>query len=517
MKDTIRTASYTINDANETSVNQTLNVIKKITTGRVSVEQIEQSNMLYIQFMNYYGFPDDYLLLKQMLIYSVLINYIETENKELLLPVKQNKLIAYNHNAVNLKEKFTEIYRQDSIQADADLQAIAPHESENIIKDLVYSYYSNPNAKVKNYEDLIEEVKVLGYKPEPYGHGTHPDCFFEFYVKFKYGREITVQTLVEMKSVLGEVKSDNSLNAKYNNATNCKQNVINDLEYFKNEELRKTVFQNPEMSKENFDKTKIFTTLTIFLHYLPQPDMNQISYYDFDLTWMPLTLEFDIESKTGKISDLIFRVKSNGENSQNNNVNLSLNIPGCVYPDQNILFDRLSLYLLGHTSEYEDHLELRSEGTINYLYSKCEVMSRMFNMLISLTSEYLDGFLDEIIERRAFIKHQRSLDCVKQCDDFRKEFIDEIFVKSGQFIKIIEDSIKFNELERSLNEIMKNIIDFSYTDFDNIYKEKRKEWNKLKGKENKYYNDKKDAINELLTVTFKNYKKEKKKAVNKKN
>jgi hypothetical protein len=64
---------------------------------------------------------------------------------------------------------------------------------------------------------------------------------------------------------------------------------------------------------------------------------------------------------------------------------------------------------------------------------------------------------------------------------------------------------------------MKNIIDFSYTDFDNIYKEKKKEWNKLKGKENKYYNDKKDAINELLTVTFKNYRKEKKKAVNKKN
>jgi hypothetical protein len=107
---------------------------------------------------------------------------------------------------------------------------------------LVYSYYSDPNAKVKNYEDLIEVVKVISYKPEPYGHGTHPDCFFEFYVKFKYGREITVQTLVEMKSVLGEVKSDNTLNAKYNNATNCKQNVIADLEYFKNEELRKTVF-----------------------------------------------------------------------------------------------------------------------------------------------------------------------------------------------------------------------------------------------------------------------------------
>jgi hypothetical protein len=100
--------------------------------------------------------------------------------------------------------------------------------------------------------------------------------------------------------------------------------VIKDLDIFND----KLAFLNLNgQTGENANKTKIYTTLTAILYYFPDTKNNNLTFFDYDLTFMPMTLEFDISPKTGKITDKVFKVKSNGENSVNNNVNLSLSTP----------------------------------------------------------------------------------------------------------------------------------------------------------------------------------------------
>ena len=485
------------------------NVIKKITAGRVDKQDIEQSGDFYVYFMKKYDFPDNYLYLKYMIIYSALINFINPETgDELFVGVGQNKLYSNNYKT----NKQVQLVRQNSSLTFMDLQTRAPYEAEYLINDAIYQYYClNKYAKVLNFETIVDEVNVKKILTEPYGQGTHPDRGIIVDVLFKNGERIELNILVEIKSVLSEIRPDNTLRAKYSNATNCVTNVIDELKLFHD----KDAFQNKENSRELFNKTKIFSTLVIFFHYLPEPQKYGISFHDFDLTWMPLSLEFDLDNK-GKIGKEIIKVKSKGEKSQNNNASLSLCKPQGIYHDQNILIDRTLLFLLGHTSEYRDHLIIENDGFVDELYSKCEVMGHLFNRLVGLDKEDLPEFCNEIRERRDHIKRDRNLTSFKVCNDYRKEFINEIFAESMDFIKQIEYAIRFINMEEEINRINENIADISYTDFNSFYKDIKDEWKKIRDKENKYYNNKKDEINKILTVQFKQYQKEKKKAVNKK-
>jgi hypothetical protein len=61
--------------------------------------------------------------------------------------------------------------------------------------------------------------------------------YFNFECETFDGEILDLHILVEVKSVLSTVKPDNTLEAKYNNATNCKNLVIKDLDIFNDKDI----------------------------------------------------------------------------------------------------------------------------------------------------------------------------------------------------------------------------------------------------------------------------------------
>jgi len=188
--------------------------------------------------------------------------------------------------------------------------------------------------------------------------------------------QFELNTLLEVKSVLSSIKPDKTLEINYNNASNSKGLVINDLDTFKD----KNVFMNRDNNTgENSNRTKIYSTLACFIYYYPDNKNHNLVFFDTDILWFPMTLEFDISPKTGEITDKIFKVKSAGEHSVNNNVNLSLSTPYGIYEKQDILFNRLMLYLTGYTVQDYNIIKNNEPYDLyhtaqNHLLTKFEVM-----------------------------------------------------------------------------------------------------------------------------------------------
>ena len=478
-------------------------VDKKITSNKQTKQKIAQSNTLYKSWMFDQGYKDTMLDLKLNIIDVALKSRINLEQSkwETRTPEKET-VIYYDHGW-----KYGEQVISSDMLSVTDLQTKAGKAAEKVVSELVHTHYPfvHPGAQVfADVDDPIcKTVRSIKLKQtqvpetEVFGPNTHPDLYFNFECETNEGQILDLHILVEVKSVLATVKHDNTLEAKYNNATNCKSLVIKDLDIFNN----KTVFQNLDGNTgENANKTKIFTTLTAILYYFPDIKNNNLVFFDYDLTFMPLTLEFDISSKTGKITDKVFKVKSAGENSVNNNVNLSLSTPQGIYEDQNILFDRFLLYLTGQTSKGYDHLLTKAEVLLSVMTKRSQTLITLLNDWSNVNKDSFNKVYANFNRAYKFI--QKHIDQeFRSIDNESNKFIAETYDLAKEHaitLKRIHNQMnEYSTMENHIRELLDIQDSLSYREFKDECDAVRRRWYVLKKLEDRFCTNK-EIIQELI-------------------
>lgn len=523
MKINVNTSEYSFPEIQETEFIEWDNVIKQITSNKQSKQRINYSNELYEQFMKNNRFLDETLSLKRDIINSAIEQYIDINlNRYQIRKPDAETVILYNNN-----QKINEQAIAANTLSEADLQDKASRAAERACAEMIYNFYNKPVLMQPNSENL-STCQLIEYGFEKYGANTAPDLYFKFQLKTNNDEEFELNTLLEVKSVLSTVKPDKTIEVKYNNATNSKNVVINDLNVFKD----KDVFMNRNGNiGENSNRTKIYSTLTCFIYYYPDNKNHNIVFYDYDLIWFPMTLEFDISPKNGKITDKIFKVKSNGENSVNNNVNLSLSTPAGIYEKQDILFNRLLLYLTGHiiyngnlinqTDPYNldlymignTHLLTKYEMLVNGMLFNSIVLKAIMGKKDDINKENIRSSYD--IFNRTYKSIQKSI----QNAEFRSDNSDtnieiiHVYEQSKEYIKVLKKLYKHTKECVSIENDIKELLDIqdsmTYNDFKYACDHIRKRWNNVKKISDKLC-DRKDIIQESINM-FKTQLKIKKK------
>ena len=477
-------------------------VIHKITSNKQSKQKIAQSNTLYENWMKEQGFQDTMLSLKRNIIDVALKSRIDIEQSKWETRTSEKETVVFCDHGYK--------YGEQSISSDmlsvTDLQNKAGKAAEKVVSELVHIHYPfvHPGAQVfaNTNDPVCKTIRTIKLKStqvpetEVFGPNSHPDLYFNFECETFFGEILDLHILVEVKSVLSTVKPDNTLEAKYNNATNCKNLVIKDLDIFKD----KVVFLNLNgQTGENANKTKIYTTLTAILYYFPDTKNNNLTFFDYDLTFMPLTLEFDISPKTGKITEKVFTVKSNGENSVNNNVNLSLSTPQGIYEEQDILFNRLMLYLYGQV-EGRNHLLTKQEVLLSEMKKHSENLTNMFNKWPDINIDTFNKFYINFNKSYKFIQKHVDQE-FREIDNEDNKSIVQVY-ESAKANAVIFKKIK-NHINESLNmeKRIKGFLDIqdsmTYLEFKQECNHIRSRWYVLKNLEDKFFPTK-DKIQELV-------------------
>lgn len=508
----VKTSQYQFPEVQETSFIEWNDVVKQITSNKQSKQQIEKSNQCYESFMVNNNFLDDTLELKRNIIQSAIKQYIDIDNERFQIRVPEaENVILYNKN-----QKISEQSIPADTLSEADLQDKASRAAERACAEMIQEFYSKPVVMDPNSNN-ISTCQLIEWKYEPCGPKTAPDLFLKFLLTTNDNEQFELNTLLEVKSVLSSIKPDKTLEINYNNASNSKGLVINDLDTFKD----KNVFMNRDNNTgENSNRTKIYSTLACFIYYYPDNKNHNLVFFDTDILWFPMTLEFDISPKTGEITDKIFKVKSAGEHSVNNNVNLSLSTPYGIYEKQDILFNRLMLYLTGYTvQDYniiknnepydlyhtaQNHLLTKFEVMVESMRIKSLILQTIIEQQENLNKLNIKTTYDIFKDSYKYIQKSLQNNEYKLFESEIKNDINSRYELAKQFIKELNRLYKHTneciDIENDINELMDIQDSMTYNDFKYACDHIKKRWNNVKKIDERFCDNKQqiqDQINEF--------------------
>ncbi len=330
--------------------------------------------------------------------------------------------------------------------------------------------------------NIILEDHISMYVREPRGQQTAPDIFM------KYKGE---SMFVEIKSVKCEFDKNNNLLYKFNNATNNAATVSDEIHLYSNfikagkttqdfikfVDLRKKDLT--EIDKRYINSRILHETLCIFIYYYVDP-VSQITYlFDCDITPMPLALSVNIDPKTNKIkldNTYGFNTKSNGKNSVNNNVNLSLCLPFIYNNTDNKLIDRLYLLTYNKTFDKNNNYELVTTSLYDYNNNKT-----IFNNKLNALNKIILNNIDVI--NPLFIKMAETY--YKEIQDINNK------------LKKYKAKYDYNITVASLYETLKQNYKTFINNIKNKEKEKIKELKRLEKEKQKLLKEKEKELKRL--------------------
>ena len=344
-------------------------------------------------------------------------------------------------------------------------------------------------------EEYLNKIQnVYNVIKEPNGEGTHPD----FQVNLNY-KDI----LLEVKTIYcNEFSKDGKLLIKVNNATNSEGAVRQYLN-----EYKKYVYDNQfdvyKFMNEhdiNDEARQFFETFVVFYYYYIDDEKNCINYFDIEIIPLPVVISFMLSDDGYLIYDkdnnVKLTVKSAGETSQNNNVNLALTLRS-IFDKKELIINPLMLYLLGHTYKNLDHVRTNKE-------IKCNDANQFINEL-TIDMNDLDNSPSVLICQQTINKiktkykycsknkyllnenifEQYKIDYADAKKLFNKkccilEFIDINNMLSNNklltSIDINNFKIMFKELRKRYKKLNKN---YNITQYDNLYDNQYKRYKSL--------------------------------------
>ena len=498
-------------------------VIKEIVSNRQSKQKIEKSNTLFEDWALESQFPDIMLRLKRTIIETALKSKIDLEQFRWQTRKPENETVVSYNSGVKVSEQ---VILPQSLSS-TDLQIKAPRLAEKTVSELIHEFYKYPltgeqcfgndcDPVCKNIFTIkLKETEVPEH--EVFGQNTHPDLYFNFECVTKDDEILNLHILVEVKSVLAQVhKPNNKLEINYNNASNCLNNVLEDLDTFN----KKDIFTSN--TPENANKTKIYSTLCSIIYYFPDAKNNDIKFFDTDLLWMPMCFEYDIDPNTGQQTEKKIKVKSAGQNSQNNNANLSLATPAGIYEDQDILFDSMLLHLTGKTSQGLDHLLTKQEVELESKRINSLVLTTIMEQFENVSEINIDDIYQQFCDSYAIVQKHTDKK-FRETDEETHQFVYNVYLNAQEFIKkfkiihshchqckeIKNDILDLLDIQDSMNyKELKNECDFIRKHWSNIKKiderfcENKTEIQQLVDSFKQELADKKKLENELLKKRY---------------
>lgn len=364
----------------------------------------------------------------------------------------------------------------------------------------ISSKFNNPKRSAGDGGEIITEEylnkiqNVYNVIKEPNGEGTHPD----FQVNLNY-KDI----LLEVKTIYcNEFSKDDKLLIKVNNATNSEGAVRQYLN-----EYKKYVYDNQfdvyKFMNEhdiNDEARQFFETFVVFYYYYIDDEKNCINYFDIEIIPLPVVISFMLSDDGYLIYDkdnnVKLTVKSAGETSQNNNVNLALTLRS-IFDKKELIINPLMLYLLGHTYKNLDHVRTNKEIKRNEANQFInELTIDLYDLNNSTSVLICQQTINKIKTKYKYcsknkyllnenIFEQYKIDYVDAKNLFNKkccilEFIDINNMLSNNklltSIDINNFKIMFKELRKRYKKLNKN---YNITQYDNLYDNQYKRYKSL--------------------------------------
>ena len=371
------------------------------------------------------------------------------------------------------KTRFTNVFKNNKTKIMFPVCLIGDNNDiETISPDFV-----NLKSNAGNGGEILTKYLLNKFKDinniiyEPNGEGTHPD----FLINIQDVQDI----FIEIKTILcNNVNKDNKLLIKVNNATNSEGAVRTYLNEYKKYVIDNSFNINEFIKNNDINKEtrQFFETFVIFYYYNINNEHNYINYFDFELIPLPVVISFMLSNDGFLIYDdnnVKLTVKSAGETSQNNNVNLNLNLRQTFQENDNLLIDPLMLYLLGQTHLNNDHLITNKETHKNKAIEKIRGIQIDINNMMNTNNQ--------ILLTRTMTKISSDYKYVSKY----KELVNLIYeqYKSDYLTaKTVYDKKLCSFTFLNLNNILLEIYDLN--EFKPIFKEFKKYHNKLNKKHN---------------------------------
>lgn len=476
-------------------------VIKEIVSNRQSKQKIEKSNILYEKQMIESGFPDTMLSLKHHIINAALKDKIELAQSKWQTRKSENETIVSYVSGVKVSEQ--------SISAQTlsvtDLQNKAPRLAEKTVSELIHDFYKYPITGEQCFgetsDPICRNISTIKLKEttvpehEAFGQNTHPDLYFNFECVTNDGKILDLHVLVEVKSVLSQLhKSDNKLEINYNNASNCINNVLEDLDIYN----KKEIFMSNDPI--NASKTKIYSTLCSILYYFPDAKNNDIKFFDTDLVWMPMCFEYDIDPVTGKQTEKKIKVKSAGQNSQNNNANLSLATPAGIYEDQDILFDSMMLHLTGRTSQNKDHLLTIEEVRLEQKRIHSLILSTIMEQFNNVSEYNIDDLYEQFCESYTIVQKYTDKK-FREINEETHQYVYNVYLIAQEFIKKFKKIYNHTQQCKTMLDDIFNLLDIqdsmNYREFKNECDSIRSRWQNIKKIDERFCSNKNEIQQQI--------------------
>ena len=391
----------------------------------------------------------------------------------------------------NLKNEFTKVFNNSN----KDLKiTFSQGKKELESKFINLKSFAGQGGEIITEGYLNKIQNVYNVIKEPNGEGTHPD----FLVNLNY-KDI----LLEVKTIYcNEFSKDDKLLIKVNNATNSEGAVRQYLN-----EYKKYVYDNNfdvykfmEDHDINDEARQFFETFVVFYYYYIDDEKNCINYFDIEIIPLPVVISFMLSDDGYLIYDkdnnVKLTVKSAGETSQNNNVNLALTLRQ-IYDKKCLLIDPLMLYLLGHTYKNLDHIrttkEIKRDEANQYIN---ELSIDITDLNNSPSVQICQETIDKIKTKYKYCsknKHllnedifeQYKIDYTEAKNIYNKkccilEFIDfDNMLSNNKLLTTIDiDNFKtmFKELKKRYKKLNKN---YNITQYDNLYNYQYKKYKSL--------------------------------------
>ena len=384
----------------------------------------------------------------------------------------------------NLKDEFLNVFYNNDKELSFKLFLGNEQISSNFIN---FKSFAGPGGEIITETYLNKMDNVCNIVKEPNGDGTHPD----FLINLNNN-----DILLEIKTIYcNEFGKDNNLLIKVNNATNSEGAVRSYLNEYK-KYIKNNKFDINEFIKTHDIKNEarqFFETFVIFYYYYIDDEKPCINYFDIEIIPLPVVISFMLSDNGYLIYDkdnnVKLTVKSAGETSQNNNVNLALTLRQIFDKQSNLIIDPLMLYLLGHTYNNNNHIitnkELKRNKANQYIN---ELILDLTNLKKSVTIEICQNNFDKIKIKYKYCSKNKHL---LNDDIFEKYKIDYANVKKFynkktcllEFIelnnKILNKTDKdlFKEFKKHYHKIKK----FGINEYDDVYNEQKIKYRKIRG------------------------------------